>query len=206
MAAEIAARLRDQILSGGYPVGEPLNEVEIARSMGVSRVPLREALHRLEGERIVTIRPNRGAEVTRLTGHELQEIAEGCRMLEGHCLRLSAPNLGLEALARTVEVLDELDRIDDPLLWSRKNWEFHAALYSAAQRPLLLELIGSLRARGEIAMLRLVAERSRRASLNQEHRRLVEHLRERRHEQAFELLDAHLQGGKEKALPLIEVR
>jgi DNA-binding GntR family transcriptional regulator len=206
LAAQTAERLRAAILAGQYSVGQPLRELELCKTLGVSRVPLREALHRLEGERIVTIRPNRGAEVTRLTEADLREIAEACRLIEGHLLRLAAPRLTLEILDEAEETLARLDKLDDPREWARVNWEFHASLYSAAERPLLVGLVGDLRARAELAMLILVANKKRRADLNREHRAILACLRARRASKAGALLDAHLQGGKEKVLKLLALR
>jgi DNA-binding GntR family transcriptional regulator len=204
LATQTAERLRDAILKGEYRVGQPLREVEICRALGVSRIPLREALHRLVGERIVVIRPNRGAEVAQLSKADLREIAEACRLLEGHLLALAAPQLCVEILDRAEESLELLDREDNPAEWSRINWVFHATLHAAAQRPLLVELVGGLRARAELAMLKLVAEKERRLALNREHREILEGLRRGSADRAVKQLDKHLLHGKEDALRLLD--
>jgi DNA-binding GntR family transcriptional regulator len=172
--------------------------------LGVSRVPIREALHRLEGEGLVTIRPNRGAVVAELSEAELHEIAEACRLLESHLLRLAMPALTASVFERAARQLDELDEISDPREWSRVNWRFHVTLYRAAERPLLIELLTSLRDRAERAMLLLVSDKGRRALLNQEHRAILDCARAGRVAIAVALLDEHLQGGRDQVLRLLE--
>src|SRR5262245_23723132 len=89
LASQTAELLRSAILGGEYQPGQPLREREICERLGVSRVPLREALHKLAGEKLVQIRPNHGAEVARVSESEVLEITEACRLLEGHLLGLS---------------------------------------------------------------------------------------------------------------------
>jgi DNA-binding GntR family transcriptional regulator len=206
LAVQVADQLRDAILRGDYAIGQPLRELELCRRFGVSRIPLREALHRLEGEGHVIIRPNRGASVAELAQSAVREIAEACRLLVAHVLRLAVPALRPEVLERAAACLDELDELDDPHEWSRVNWRFHTTLYSAADRPLLVELLGSLRARVERAMLILVAEKKRRAVLNLEHRAILACARAGSAAKAARLLDAHLKGGRDEVLRLIEPR
>lgn len=206
MAALAAERLKVAILRGQYANGQPLREVELCAALGVSRIPVREALHRLAGEGLVEIRPNRGASVAVPSSDELREIAEVCRLLEAHLLRLAVPSLKPEALARAEACLDELDRIDDPMEWTRTNWRFHTLLYDAADRPLMIELLSGLRSRAERAMLILVAAKERRAVLNREHRAILACARARQAAKAAAMLDAHLLGGKNEVLRLLGKR
>jgi DNA-binding GntR family transcriptional regulator len=203
MAALAADRLRTAILRGEYAIGQPLREIDLCAALGVSRIPVREALHQLVGEGLVEIRPNRGASVTRPSKDGLLEIAEVCRMLEAHLLRLAVPSLKPDALTRAEACLEALDEIDDPLEWARVNWRFHILLYEAAGRPLIIELLTGLRARAERAMLILVGDKERRSVLNREHRAILACVRDRRAAKAASMLDAHLLGGKNEALRLL---
>lgn len=203
MATLAADRLRTAILRGEYAIGQPLREIDLCATLGVSRPPVREALHRLAGEGLVELRPNRGASVTSPSKDEVREIAEVCRMLEAHLLRLAVPSLKPDALNRAEACLQALDEIDDPLEWARKNWSFHVLLYEAADRPLMIELLSGLRARVERAMLILVADKQRRAVLNREHRAILACARARRAAKAAVMLDAHLLGGKNEVLRLL---
>jgi DNA-binding GntR family transcriptional regulator len=191
------------ILRGELALGQPLPEVDLCRRLGVSRNPLREALHKLAGERLVVLRPNHGAEVARPSRAELKEIAEACRLFEGHLLRLAGPALTRAQLERAADLAGCLEGEDDLLAWARTNWEFHLALYSAAGRPFLLEWLGDLRARADLALRVLLESKERRTALNREHRGILESLQRRRFAQAAKLLDDHLGGAGETLLELI---
>jgi DNA-binding GntR family transcriptional regulator len=205
-AARATERLRQAILRGDLDSRRPLREVELSRRLGVSRVPVREALHQLEGEGLVEIRPHRGARVTRLSEAELTEIAEICRLLEAHVLRLAVPHLTPQGLRRAGEIIGRLDGISDPVEWSRLNWELHRTLYQPAERPRLIGLVAGLRANAERYLYLLLKDRQRRLELNQEHRSILAACRARRARRAGELLDRHLQGGKERVLHLLARR
>jgi DNA-binding GntR family transcriptional regulator len=206
LAEDAATRLRDGIRTGRYLAGSPLREAELVQELGMSRVPVREALHRLEGEGLVEIRPNHGASVVAISEHELIEIAEVCRLLEGYLLKRATPLLTPTDFAAAEALLLDLDRQDEPAEWSRTNWRFHTRLYRAAERPLVIGLLSGLRARAEGAMQLLIAAPERRAKLNQEHRGILECIRAQRTDEALALLDAHLLQGKEKVLDLVEER
>lgn len=206
LAAEVAGRLRAAICSGHFPAGHPLREKELAAVYGISRVPLREALHRLEGEGLVEIRPNRGATVAGVSPAETVEIAAICRLLEGQLLDLAFPRLEAADLTRAARLLETLESIDDLGEWSRLNWDFHQALYRPAVRPLTVELLGQLRARVERALLVLIESKERRAALNREHRAILASLAAGKGVRARKLLDAHLLGARDKILDLVEPR
>jgi DNA-binding GntR family transcriptional regulator len=134
---------------------------------------------------------------------ELREIAEACRLLEGHLMRQAVPRLTAVTLEEAETLLDKMDKEDRVLEWRQLNWAFHAKLYDPAQRPFLVDWVGALRARAELAMTLLVAEKGRRAKLNLEHRQILDALRRRRPALAIRRLEAHLEGGKEKVMSLL---
>ena len=79
--------LRDRILSGELTAEARLNPAEIAELLGISRMPVREALRQLDAEGLVTMRPNRAAHVTRLTAPEVEDLFEIRTMLEVMAVR-----------------------------------------------------------------------------------------------------------------------
>jgi DNA-binding GntR family transcriptional regulator len=199
-AAEL---LRDAIVRGDLTTGSALRQDELAALLGISRIPLREALKLLEGEGFVQIRPHRGAVVAPLSEEEIVEMFEIVRLLEVHALGLSVPRLRDRELEQAALLLDELDRTSDLAAWASKNWEFHALLYGAAERPRLLELVKALRANSQRYTFMLLADERCRALLNREHRALLEACRRRDPLRAAQLLDEHLSGGKERVLRMI---
>jgi len=106
--AQVREQLRDDILGGQLAAGTVLSEVALARSFGVSRGPIREALSRLESDGLVTITPRRGAVVAELTPEEFIEAYQVREALETFAIRLAVPRLGEPELARLRELHGEM--------------------------------------------------------------------------------------------------
>jgi DNA-binding GntR family transcriptional regulator len=135
-------QLRAEVLSGRRPAGSPLRQDEIARQFGISHIPVREALRRLEAEGLAVIRPRRGAAVAELSAGEIEELNDMRIALEPLALRLAIPHMTKDVLKRAARVLDRIDH--EPGRWGALNTEFHSILYEPAQRPRLLATIRSL--------------------------------------------------------------
>lgn len=173
--AEILERLRAAIVGGELRSGEALRQDELAARFGTSKIPVREALQRLEGEGLVKSIPNRGVFVTELSADELREICEIRVDLETRALRLAIPKFDRPRLARAKDILDEAERDGDRFFaeWSARNWRFHRALYEAAERPRLLALIEGLHAQTERYLQVHVALLDYRRIGEREHRELL---------------------------------
>jgi DNA-binding GntR family transcriptional regulator len=127
--------LQDRIASGALPGGARLLPEAIATELGISRMPVREAIRQLDAEGYVTIRPNRGAVVTSRTRREVIELFEIRAALEGTALRLGAQEAGADAL----EDLDlELKRLHsvgtDHASWLERHDDFHDRLCRTSAR------------------------------------------------------------------------
>ena len=79
--------LRESILRGRYPEGQPLRQDAIAEQLGVSRIPVREALRQLESEGLVTFSPHKGAVVSTLSVGEIEELFELRAIIEADLVR-----------------------------------------------------------------------------------------------------------------------
>src|SRR4029077_4717901 len=101
--------LRDRILRGEYPEGEPLRQDAIANELGVSRIPVREALRQLEAEGLVTFNPHRGAVVSTLSIDEIVELFEMRAESERDLLRRSIPLMTSVDHAKVNRILDEYE-------------------------------------------------------------------------------------------------
>ena len=140
----IAGALRYAILQGRYGANQPLRQDQIAEELGVSKVPVREALVQLKAEGLVTFLPNRGAVVTELSAEEVDEIYTMRIALETNALERAIPNLQSADFIRARGVLEILEGEPDRVQWSELNWEYHATLYQAARMPRLLNTIEML--------------------------------------------------------------
>jgi DNA-binding GntR family transcriptional regulator len=143
----VTETLRDAILGGDLKPGQRLAQVELSEELGVSRIPLRDALRRLEAEGLVTIDRRRGARVSSLTADDVQEIYEMRMLLEGDCARRAISSLGDDDVERLVRLSEEMDRTaDDPTLGSESRRRFYSELYALAGRPRMHAVILELRA------------------------------------------------------------
>jgi DNA-binding GntR family transcriptional regulator len=137
----LAERLREAIADGSLLPGQQLHQADLSARFGVSRSPLREALRQLEGEGFIVYEPNRGATVAALTRDEVRAIYEIRKILESAAIRLAIPNIDDAVLARAKAASSRLREVEDGRPWARAHWDFHATLYAAAERPMLVELI-----------------------------------------------------------------
>ena len=99
-ADAVAASLRDMIINGELEAGERLVERDLADRFGISRIPMREAIQRLEREGLLDIFRNRGAVVRMLSASDVQEIYDLRALLEGDAIYRSVKRLDDETLAR----------------------------------------------------------------------------------------------------------
>jgi DNA-binding GntR family transcriptional regulator len=143
------AKLRELIFSGALQAGQALRQEEIARQLGLSRLPVREALNRLATEGLVELKPRRGFYVVSLKPDEIEDIFEMRAMLEaraGHLATERRTALDAEALDHLVDSIDEAihdnDGLDD---YARLNEQFHERLYQSCNRKYLRRQIGMLR-------------------------------------------------------------
>ncbi len=139
--------IREGILEGRYPPGQRLAADELAKELGVSRMPVREALHRLQESGLVTSVPHRGTVVSALSKTEIVEIYHIRAVLEGLGARLAVPNLTGADYQCMIGLLDELDRLTSVPDFDRilqLNYQFHKVIWQAARAPRLLALMENL--------------------------------------------------------------
>src|SRR3954464_3473882 len=96
IASMTITALRERILRGDYPEGEPLRQDAIADELGVSRIPVREALRQLEAEGLVTFSPHRGAVVSSLSLDEIDELFDLRAQIECDLLAHAVPRMSKE--------------------------------------------------------------------------------------------------------------
>lgn len=141
---QIAGSLRDAIVRGHLATGEVLRQDEIAARFHVSKIPVREALKRLEAEGLVRFTKNRGAVVAGLSPAEILEYMDIRAMLEARAAGLAAARISDERLNEARQKLAEFGASQDPGRWGELNWLFHSTLYADADRPILLAEIRAL--------------------------------------------------------------
>jgi DNA-binding GntR family transcriptional regulator len=143
-AGEVARLLRDAILAGRLPAGAQVKQQPIADELGVSHIPVREALKTLESEGFVVLAARRGYFVAPMSVDDAQEIWRMRRVLEPMAIAASVPLAGPAQFDRAEKARRGLARTTDHLAWMRANWQFHAVLYEAAAQPRLMDFIRTL--------------------------------------------------------------
>ena len=144
MAEFALEQLREAIILGELPAGTPLRLDELARSLGMSISPIREAVRQLEALGLAEHVPHHGAKVMRLDVEELRELFSVRLALEGMAVRRAASlfTAGDGAAARShLAEYDEARRRGDIRAAVRAHGAFHFALYEAARSQWLVRLI-----------------------------------------------------------------
>ncbi len=196
MAAATADELRRRILAGTFPAGMQLRQDALATELGMSRIPIREALVQLEAEGLVTILPHRGAVVAALSPEEVTELFELRALIEPALLRRSAPALTADDYAELHTILDEYSaelRAKHVARWGELNTQFHRLLYRHAGRPRSLALAESLLRSCDLHTRLQLAHTGGQERAEREHADLVRLCEAGRVEEACALLQAHIE-------------
>jgi len=175
--------LRERILSGAYSPGFRLVIDSLAGELGVSSLPIREAIRRLEAEGLVVFRPNAGAHVAPADPALFDEMVTTLAILEGYATALAAPELtavDIEELekinARMVACMDQLDALG----FGRANREFHLLIYERCPNEYIVELLRDTERRLDAirrTVFTQIPYRGRRSI--EEHEQIIQLLRDR---------------------------
>ena len=133
--------IRQRIVDGEYPPGQPLSEVTLAQAHGMSRTPVREALARLCHERYVERLPGRGFFVARVTVQAINDTYEVRRLLEGWAAARAAEQATPELIARLRALAARQDHAVSGPEAGAHNRRFHLALAAASGNQLAGDLI-----------------------------------------------------------------
>ncbi len=174
--------VRERILSGAYGPGYRVVIDALAGEFGVSALPVREAIRRLEAEGLVIFRPNAGAHVAPADPGLFDEEMTVLAVLEGYATALAAPELGKKGIEQLSRINDEMvaaiERLD-PLSFGRLNQEFHAVVYQHCPNAALVDLLRDVARRLDAIRRTVFVQIPYRGTESvAEHRRLIELLRD----------------------------
>jgi DNA-binding GntR family transcriptional regulator len=146
LAGSVLRQLQSAIIKGEIAPGSKISEPELARAYGVSRGPLREALHQLEGQKLLVRIPHVGARVVALSREELSELYEIRESLEGLACRLAAERLAPEQVEALREVLraherDEAFQAGLGYYEQEGDFDFHYRIVQASGNRMLFRLL-----------------------------------------------------------------
>jgi DNA-binding GntR family transcriptional regulator len=197
LTSAVADKLREMIIRGEIQEGEQLRQDALADEFQVSRIPIREALRQIEAEGLVKIVAHHGAIVSSLSSDEIGELFDIRALLECDVLRLSIAHLKEEDFKKAEAILEVFDKAvgteSDVGSWGRLNYQFHAMLYSRANRPRFMSIIQALNNNGDRYMrLHLLLTRDF-EQVRAEHHALLDLCRKRDADAAGDLLKRHIQ-------------
>jgi len=147
LVGQVARLLTQAILQGRLPPGSKVVEAGIARELGVSRAPVREAARLLERQGLLVANPRRGFFVRQFAADDIDEIFDLRLCVERHAAVLAARNLtpqSRDALRRQIDVLHEMADIDDPARQVEEDYRFHRLICEIAGNKRMLRLFDDL--------------------------------------------------------------
>jgi DNA-binding GntR family transcriptional regulator len=143
---DVYARLRDMLLNGEIPADTIISQVKLARELGVSTTPLREAMRLLQAEGLLIAEHNRRSRVAPLDPADIDAVYASRILLESLAIRINVPLMDRDTLAALRSGLEEMVRAaaaDDQAAWEPAHREFHQRLIDGAG-PSLLRIIEPL--------------------------------------------------------------
>jgi len=197
LSATVHEALRQAILSGALQPNEHVNQDRVARELGVSRTPVREALRWLERDGLVRMEPNRGAFVQAFSTNDVFEIYELRELLEPHAAGIAAAvatRADVQAVRSLEEAIERARPVDLQQAFEL-NRAFHARLCAPCRNGLLMSLLGQVWSQG--SALRIFTHYAQagpelRARTQEQHRAIVEAFGARDAERTRELVRVHI--------------
>lgn len=208
--------IRNRLLLGVYGPGEQISENSLAKEIGVSRTPVREAINRLESERLVRKIPNVGTFISCPTEQDLEDLYDIREMLEGYATKRAASRIQdsqLEQLADCCEVLRQCAIFvrenggeDSPEMLQKMveaDLTFHSIIWAVSENPHVVKVISDLRI---LSHSLFVHRHEKKATLTGHARTWLTHMRIlralQRHDirKSAELMSSHIQAAKRAAI------
>jgi DNA-binding GntR family transcriptional regulator len=195
-AVMVANELRRRIMTGALAGGVQLRQENLARELGVSRIPVREAFKQLEAEGFVTLIAHKGAVVSVLSVEEISELFDLRSQLESWLLGLSIPRMRDSDLAAAEQALHAMmttAAIED---WGALNWAFHQALYQASARNETLKILQLIHSRIDRYVRMQISLTTGQEKAHHEHRLILDYCRAGDTARALRILHQHIEDVK----------
>lgn len=171
LAEQLVDLVRDRILNGTIPADQPIRQDTLAAELGISKIPLREALTRLEQEGLVRSQANRGYFVRTLSTAEAEEVYALRLKLEPEMVAMAAERASEEERQHAIRIHDELDKVTDAHGdgVGRFNRAFHLALIQPSAQSITTHLLERLHVLGERYVRKHLEPLGRDQRANDEH-------------------------------------
>ena len=199
LADQVFEKLENDIIQGIYPKGEILTELKLVEQLGVSRTPIREALRRLEQERLIED-AGKGSKVLGITEDDLLDIMNIRERIEGLAAYYAAINIteeGKAALAHIVDLQEFYFNKNDPDHLRKVDDEFHDAICRLSRRTVITDTLIPLHRKTRRFRRIAMEDRERTTKTTQEHRAIYEAIVSGDALLAKQLTKAHIANAKD---------
>lgn len=198
--------IRERVISGAYAPGSRLTEEQLARELGVSRTPVREAVRQLAADGALVLKPNYGIFVGAWSRDEIAQLFDLRVMLESEITALAATNIGADQIEQLVVLQDELESRGCDLSSGNieriaaHNREFHRVVAAASAKPRFVAMLANA------IEMPIVQQTFRRYSTAQmarsfaHHRELIDAFRARDAAWARNVISCHIHAAKHARL------
>ncbi len=187
--------LRQAILTGELQPGERLMEIHLAKKLGVSRTPIREAIRKLELEGLVTMIPRRGAEVAQITEKSMNDVLEVRRALDVLCVELACDRITeeeLEQLKAACEAFEAAVKTKDAKKIAHADVALHDIIVCATGNQRLIQLVNNLSEQMYRYRFEYIKDSSQHERLVEEHRVIYQSLVEKDKEAVSQAAKTHI--------------
>ncbi|MGI5872679.1 MAG: GntR family transcriptional regulator [Bacillota bacterium] len=187
--------LRKAILRGDLKPDERLMEIKLAERMGVSRTPIREAIRLLQMEGLVVNIPRKGAHVAKITEKDLRDVLEVRGGLENMAVQLASRRITekqYEELVEAARKFEEAVEKESLIPIAEADEQFHALIYEATDNRRLVQMLNNIRDQMYRYRVEYLKDEDSRKLLVEEHRHLCEVLKEKKGDEAAEIMKLHI--------------
>lgn len=199
--------IRDAIVGGYMPAGAKVRPEAIAELLGISRMPVRDAIYQLDAEGYLQLIANRGATVRGYTGAEIIDLSEMRALLEGYAARLAIDVVTDDDIAKLEYLLDRSRSSEkDYRKFLERHDEFHLYLYELSGRTHLVKEITRLRMLHRPYLLAYSLRKKEQEMLGFEHDLIMDELRRRDPEGVDRTVRAHVTRNAENVAAFIDAK
>lgn len=195
--------LRQGILMGELKPGERLMEIHLAKKLGVSRTPIREAIRKLELEGLVIMIPRRGAEVANITEKSLTDVLEVRRALDALAVELACDRITedeMKQLYAACEEFEQATKSKDTNVIAKADVKLHDIIVAATGNRRLVQLVNNLAEQMYRYRFEHIKDMSQHQTLIAEHRAIYESLAARDKEAASNAVKRHIDNQKKSIM------
>ena len=202
--------LRQAILRGELKPGERLMEVRLAKKLGVSRTPIREAIRKLELEGLVLMIPRKGAEVADITEKSLMDVLEVRKALEELAVQLCCDKITGKEIEELHRAADDFRRIlktsDDVTEIAEADVRFHDIIYLATGNQKLIQILNNLREQMYRYRVECIKRKESHPILIAEHEEIIRRIENKEKKEAADIVCRHIDNQAEVVTGVIRTK